>query len=63
MLKVFYVYWCSYFNDAFKFFLNFLNGELLYSTGRATQYSMITYMGKETEKEKKKLLSLVYLWQ
>jgi len=26
-------------------------GDLLYSSGKPTQYSMITYMGKESEKE------------
>ena len=28
-----------------------LNKDLLYSTGNSTQYSVITYMGKESEKE------------
>ena len=27
------------------------NNDLLYSTGNSTQYSVITYMGKEPEKE------------
>ena len=27
------------------------NKDLLYSTGNSTQYSVITYMGKESEKE------------
>ena len=27
------------------------NRDLLYSTGNSTQYSIITYMGKESEKE------------
>ena len=27
------------------------NKDLLYSTGKFTQYSVITYMGKESEKE------------
>ncbi len=27
------------------------NKDLLYSTGNATQYSVITYMGKESKKE------------
>ena len=26
--------------------------DLLYSTGNSTQYSVITYMGKESEKER-----------
>ena len=28
-----------------------VNGELLYRTGNSTQYSVITYMEKESEKE------------
>ena len=28
-----------------------INKDLLYSTGNSTQYSVITYMGKESEKE------------
>ena len=28
-----------------------INKDLLYSTGNATQYSVITYMGKESGKE------------
>ena len=28
-----------------------INKDLLYSTGKSTQYSVITYMGKESEKE------------
>ena len=28
-----------------------LNKELVYSTGNSTQYSVITYMGKESEQE------------
>ena len=28
------------------------NQDLLYSTGNSTQYSVITYMGKESEKNK-----------
>ena len=28
-----------------------INRDLLYSTGNSTQYSVITYMGKESEKE------------
>ena len=28
-----------------------INGDLLYSTGDSAQYSVITYMGKESEKE------------
>ena len=28
-----------------------INKDLLYSTGNSTQYSVITYMGKEYEKE------------
>ena len=27
------------------------NGDLLYSTGNSTRYSVITYIGKESEKE------------
>ena len=27
--------------------------DLLYSTGNSTQYSVMTYMGKESKKEKK----------
>ena len=27
-----------------------LNKDLLYSTGKSTQYSVISYMGKESEK-------------
>ena len=27
------------------------NEDLLYSTGNATQYSVMTYMGKESKKE------------
>ena len=29
-----------------------VTGDLLYSTGNSTQYSVITYMGKESEKER-----------
>ena len=28
-----------------------INGDQLYSTGKSTQCSVITYMGKESEKE------------
>ena len=28
-----------------------INKDLLYSTGNSTQHSLITYMGKESEKE------------
>ena len=28
-----------------------INKDLLYSTGNSTQYTVITYMGKESEKE------------
>ena len=28
-----------------------VNGNLLYSTGNSTQYSVITYLGRECEKE------------
>ena len=28
-----------------------INRDLMYSTGNSTQYSVITYMGKESEKE------------
>ena len=28
-----------------------INKDLLYSTGNSTQYSVITYIGKESEKE------------
>ena len=28
-----------------------VNGDLLYSPGNSTQYSVINYMGKESEKE------------
>ena len=28
-----------------------INKDLLYSTGNSTQYAMITYMGKKSEKE------------
>lgn len=27
------------------------NKDLLYSSGKSTQYSVVTYMGKESEKE------------
>ena len=27
------------------------NGDLLYSTGNSTQYSVITYMGKDSKKD------------
>ena len=30
-----------------------VNGDLLYSTRNSTQYSIITYMGKESEKKRK----------
>ena len=28
-----------------------VNGDLLYGTGNSTQYSVLPYMGKESEKE------------
>ena len=31
--------------------LTVLNGEMLHSTENSTQYSVITYMGKESKKE------------
>ena len=32
-------------------FIKIDNKDLLYSTGKSAQYSVITYMGKESEKE------------
>ena len=38
------------------------NKYLLYITGKSTQYSVITYMGKESEKEYIYILLYIYLY-
>ena len=37
--------------EDFQFSEFFVNGDLLYNTGNSTQYSVIIYVGKESERE------------
>ena len=46
-----YIYIYFFFFYIYIYIKQITNKDLLYSTGNSTQYSMITYIRKETEKE------------